>query len=166
MFRAASLPILVVCVSAGLAFGVTVPAMQTTPSPSPATQTAPAKGDFDVKLTQHPLPEAPAGVGAFTIDKQFHGELEATSRGEMLTAMTDEKGSAGYVAVERVTGTLRGRTGTFILQHNATMTRGTPLLNIVVVPDSGTSQLTGLTGKMTIDIASGKHFYTFEYSLP
>lgn len=151
-----------------LAFVATVRAMQTPPTaPAPASaQSGRATGEFDVKLTQHPLPETPAGLGAFTIDKQFRGDLEAVSRGEMLTVMTEVKDSAGYVAVERVTGTLRGRTGTFALQHNATMTRGVPGLNIIVVPDSGTGQLAGLAGKMTIDITAGKHFYTFEYSLP
>jgi hypothetical protein len=149
-----------------LLVGITLSAMQTPPTPSASGQSGRAKGDFDVKLTPHPLPDAPAGVGAFTIDKRFHGELEGTSRGEMLTAMTDVKESAGYVAVEKVTGTLAGRTGTFTLQHNATMTRGAPSLNIIVVPDSGTGQLAGLTGKMTIDIVSGKHFYAFEYTLP
>jgi hypothetical protein len=145
---------------------LTLSAMQTPTSQSAASRSGRAKGDFDVKLTPHPLPDAPTGLGAFTIAKQFHGELEGESRGEMLTAMTDVKESAGYVAVERVTGTLGGRTGSFVLQHNATMTRGAPNLNIIVVPDSGTGQLAGLTGRMTIDIASGKHFYAFEYSLP
>ena len=157
---------------AGLAVGLAVlvgaahAAMQTPQTPSPAAQSGRATGEFDVKLTPHPLIDAPAGVGAFTIDKQLRGDLEGTSRGEMLTAMTDVKESAGYVAVEKFTGTLRGRTGTFALQHNATMTRGTPNLNIIVVPDSGTGQLAGLTGKMTIEIVSGKHFYAFEYNLP
>jgi hypothetical protein len=101
-----------------------------------------------------------------TIDKKFHGDLEATSKGQMLTAMSAVKGSAGYVAVERVTGSLNGRKGTFVLQHSATMNRGTPQLSVTVVPDSGTDQLEGLTGKMMIIIAEGKHSYDFEYSLP
>ena len=100
-----------------------------------------------------------------TIDKQFHGDLEGTSRGEMLTAGTAIKNSAGYVAVERVTGTVNGRTGTFALQHNATMTRGEGKLDIIVVPDSGTGELTGISGSMTIDITNGKHSYTFDYTL-
>jgi hypothetical protein len=94
-----------------------------------------------------------------SIDKKFSGDLEATSKGEMLSAMTDVKGSAGYVALERVSGTLHGRNGTFVLQHTGTMTRGAPELSITVVPDSGTGQLVGLASKMTIKIVEGKHFY-------
>jgi hypothetical protein len=106
------------------------------------------------------------GFGRMTIDKQFHGALEGTSKGEMLTAGTEVKGSAGYVAIEKVSGTLQGRSGTFVLQHSGTMTRGTPELTITVVPDSGTGQLVGLAGKMTIKItADGKHSYEFEYTL-
>jgi uncharacterized protein DUF3224 len=127
-----------------------------------------ATGTFEVKLT----PQAPDGkfedatLGRMTIDKQIHGDLEATSKGTMLTAGTDVKGSAGYVAIERVTGTLHGRTGTFVLQHTGTMNRGTYQLSITVVPDSGTGQLLGLTGKFNITIADGKHSYDFEYTLP
>ena len=127
-----------------------------------------ATGPFEVKLA----PIDPAfktednSMGRMSIDKQFHGDLEATSKGEMLTAGTPVKGSAGYVAMERVSGSLNGRTGTFILQHNATMNRGTPQLSIVVVPDSGTGQLTGLSGSLNIQIAAGKHSYDFAYSLP
>lgn len=105
-------------------------------------------------------------LGRFTLDKQFHGALEATSKGEMLTAAGSLKGSAGYVAIERVTGTLAGRTGSFALQHLGVMDRGAPTLNITVVPDSGTGQLAGLTGAMTINIVDKKHFYDFEYTLP
>src|SRR5277367_1237848 len=127
-----------------------------------------ATGAFEVKI----VPIDPAfkseadALGRMSIDKQFHGELEATSKGEMLTAGTAVKGSAGYVAIERVSGSLNGRTGTFILQHNATMNRGTPQLKIIVVPDSGTGQLAGLTGTMNIIITDGKHSYDFTYSLP
>jgi hypothetical protein len=127
-----------------------------------------ATGPFDVKLT--PLDPAfkteDNSLGRMSIDKQFHGDLEATSKGEMLAAGTSVKGSAGYVAIERVIGTLNGLTGTFMLQHNATMTRGAPQLNIIVVPDSGTGQLTGLTGTMNIIITNGKHSYDFSYTLP
>ncbi|HKD73837.1 MAG TPA: DUF3224 domain-containing protein, partial [Ktedonobacterales bacterium] len=117
-----------------------------------------ANGTFEVNLT----PQADDGaegttLGRLTIDKQFHGDLEATSKGQMLTAGTAVAGSAGYVAVEQVSGTLHGRSGTFVLQHNATMTRGAPQLAITVVPDSGTDQLVGITGTMTIEIADGKH---------
>ena len=100
-----------------------------------------------------------------SIDKRFHGELEATSKGEMLSAGTGVKGSAGYVAIERVAGTLQGRNGTFVLQHSATMNRGTPRLTIAVVPDSGTGELTGLEGTMTIDVVDGRHSYVFEFSI-
>ena len=126
-----------------------------------------AKGAFDVKL--QPL-EAynkteGAGLGRMSIDKQFHGELEAASQGEMLFA-GNAKDSGGYVAVERVTGTLQGRRGAFSLQHNATMTRGEPYLNIIVVPGSGSEGLAGLSGTMKIIIAEGgKHFYEFDYEL-
>jgi len=101
------------------------------------------------------------------LDKQFHGDLEATSKGTMLAAGSGAKGSSGgYVALEIVTGSLKGHTGTFVLQHSATMTRGTPALIITVVPDSGTGQLVGLTGRMSIEIANGKHTYIFDYTLP
>ena len=130
--------------------------------------TARAVGTFDVKLAPLPLDDksADAALSRMSIDKQFHGDLEAASKGEMLSAGTPVKGSAGYVAIERVTGTLSGRTGSFVLQHSATMNRGTPQLSITVVPDSGTGQLTGLVGSMNIIIESGKHSYEFEYALP
>jgi hypothetical protein len=126
-----------------------------------------ATGPFEVKLSpQAPTdPAADASLGRMSIDKQFHGDLEATSRGEMLTAGTEVKGSAGYVALERVRGALHGRTGTFVLQHSGTMTRGEPQLTITVVPDSGTEELVGLAGRMAIEIADGKHSYDFEYTL-
>jgi hypothetical protein len=99
------------------------------------------------------------------IAKQYHGDLEAIGRGQMLTAMTPIKGSGVYVAIERVTGTLHGRRGSFVLQHSGTMTRGAQQLTITVVPDSGTEQLAGLAGKLMIKITEGKHFYNFEYTL-
>lgn len=127
-----------------------------------------ATGPFEVKLEPVGTPEKGPGstLGRMTIDKQFHGDLEAASKGEMLSAMTDTKGSAGYVAIERVTGSLNGKHGTFVLQHNATMDRGTPSLNIIVVPDSATDELVGLTGTMKINIEGGKHSYEFDYMLP
>jgi len=130
-----------------------------------------AKGPFDVKLNPQPLALEDDGEGAargrMSLDKRFHGDLDATSKGEMLTAMSGTQGSAGYVAIEKVTGTLDGRAGTFALQHSATMTRGAPDLRIIVVPDSGTGALAGLAGTMKIVIAEGgKHFYELEYSLP
>ena len=128
--------------------------------------TSHASGTFDVKLT--PMTgEDDTGLGKMSIDKQFHGDLEGTSKGFMLaSSATIVKGSGGYVAMERVTGTLKGRAGSFILQHSGTMTRGTPQLSITVVPDSGTGQLEGLTGTLTIKISEGKHSYEFEYTLP
>jgi Protein of unknown function (DUF3224) len=127
-----------------------------------------AKGPFHVKLSPQTSDEQPGGssLARLTIDKRFEGDLAGTSKGEMLSAGSPVTGSAGYVAIERVTGTLHGRNGTFVLQHNATMTRGTPQLNIIVVPDSGTGDLVGLTGTMNIIIApGGAHSYEFEYSL-
>jgi uncharacterized protein DUF3224 len=126
-----------------------------------------ASGTFDVKMTPQKDEGAEgSNLARMSIDKQFHGDLEGTSKGEMLSAMTSVQGSAGYVAIEQVSGTLKGRSGTFVLQHSGLMTRGTPQLTIVVVPDSGTGQLAGLAGKMTINIADGKHSYEFEYTLP
>jgi hypothetical protein len=131
------------------------------------TMTQHASGPFDVKLA--PLDPAfkteDNSIGRMSIDKQFHGDLEATSKGEMLYAGT-AKTSGGYVAIERVSGTLNGRSGAFTLQHNATMTNGTPQLNIIVLPGTGTGQLTGLTGSMNIIIKEGKHSYDLTYTLP
>jgi len=127
-----------------------------------------ASGTFEVKLVPQPPEDKAEGstLARMSIDKQFHGDLEVTSKGQMLTAGTDVKGSAGYVAIERVTGMLQGRTGSFVLQHSGTLTRGAPQQSITVVPDSGTGQLAGLTGKMTINIVDGKHSYGFDYTLP
>lgn len=127
-----------------------------------------ARGTFEVKLSQQPTTHEPEGatLGRMSIDKHFHGDLVASSQGEMLTAGTDVQGSAGYVAIERVSGTLHGRYGTFVLQHNGFMNRGAPQLTITVVPDSGTGQLTGLAGTMTIAIADGHHSYELSYTLP
>ncbi|HEY5047715.1 MAG TPA: DUF3224 domain-containing protein [Rhizomicrobium sp.] len=127
-----------------------------------------AGGAFDVKLAPETVTGrvADASLGQMSIDKTFHGDLKATSTGAMLTAGTAAKGSADYVALEKVTGTLKARAGSFILMHNATMTRGEGLLNVIVVPDSGTGALAGLTGKMTIRIEAGKHLYDFDYELP
>jgi hypothetical protein len=124
-----------------------------------------AGGTFEVKLTPQDDKIGDATLGRMTIDKQFHGDIEAVSKGQMLTAGTAVNGSAGYVAIERVSGTLHGLNGSFTLMHNATMTRGEPQLTITVVPDSGTGQLAGLTGKMMITIADGKHSYDFEYTI-
>ena len=127
-----------------------------------------ATGPFEVKLTPQPTEEKAASpiLGRMSIEKRFHGDLEGSSEGQMLTAGTDVKGSAGYVAMERVGATLHGRRGTFALQHSGTMTRGAPQLTITVVPDSGTGELTGLAGTMAITIApDGKHSYDFEYTI-
>jgi Protein of unknown function (DUF3224) len=125
-----------------------------------------ARGTFEVKLTpQTDESAAGAGLARMTLDKQFHGDLEATSQGQMLSAGTAVQGSAGYVALERVNGTLQGRNGTFVLLHRGVMDRGAPSLTITVVPDSGTDGLTGIAGTMGIEITDGKHSYDFEYQL-
>ncbi|MGE5112507.1 MAG: DUF3224 domain-containing protein [Acidobacteriaceae bacterium] len=128
-----------------------------------------ATGAFDVKVSpQNPDSEVAeaAGLSRMTIDKQFHGDLEATSKGEMLATRPEATGSGAYVALELVTGSLHGRKGSFVLYHHGTMTRGVPDLAISVVPDSGTGDLENLTGKMNIIIApGGEHSYEFEYSL-
>ena len=127
-----------------------------------------ARGTFDVTITPQPADAYADGaaLGRMTLDKTFHGDLDATSRGQMLTALTSVKTSAGYVAIERVTGTLAGRRGSFVFQHSGTMDRGAQRLSLTVVPDSGTDALTGITGTMTIQIANGVHAYVFAYTLP
>ena len=126
------------------------------------------KGTFEVKLTPLALDEKSADslLSRLLIDKKFHGALDATSKGEMLAAGTTVKGSAGYVAIEKVTGTLAGRTGSLVFQHTGTMNRGEPQLSVTIVPDSGTDQWTGITGKMNIKIEKKQHFYELEYTLP
>jgi hypothetical protein len=125
-----------------------------------------ASGTFEVKVA--PLSDdmaADAGFGRWSLDKQFHGDLEATSKGQMLGAGTGVKGSQAYVALEKVIGSLKGRRGTFVLQHSGTMTRGAQHLNITVVPDSGTDQLVGLSGRLNIIMSDGKHSYEFDYTI-
>jgi Protein of unknown function (DUF3224) len=126
-----------------------------------------AVGVFAVTMNPEPPYDAQEGasIGRVSLKKQFHGDLEASSVGEMIGARSDVKGSAGYVAIERVTGLLQGRSGSFVLQHSGTMTRGKGELSVSVVPDSGTGELQGLSGKMTIEISDGKHSYGFEYAL-
>ena len=145
------------------------------PSQSSDTNSAPqgahmmeAKGTFEVKLEPQGDSDKATGstMARMSIDKTYHGNLEGSAKGTMLTAGTDVKGSAGYVAIERITGTLNGKTGSFVLQHSGTLTRGAPVQNITVVPDSGTGQLTGITGKFLVIIADGKHSYQFDYALP
>ena len=127
-----------------------------------------ARGTFEVTLA----PLAPyesaddARLGRLSIDKRFHGDLDATSKGEMLSAATPVKGSAGYVAIERVRGTLGGRRGGFTLQHSGTMTRGAPTLTVTIVPDSGTEGLAGLSGQMRIVVGGGEPAYELDYVLP
>jgi hypothetical protein len=126
-----------------------------------------AAGPFDVKITPQDDKSDDSHLGRMTIDKQYHGDLEGTGKGQMLTAGTETKGSGAYVAIEKITGTIKGRTGTFILQHSGTMTQSKPSLTITVVPDSGTGRLAGIIGKMNIQIApDGRHSYDFEYALP
>ncbi|WP_368411394.1 DUF3224 domain-containing protein [Paludisphaera mucosa] len=125
-------------------------------------------GEFEVKMA----PQQPgdlareAGVHRMALDKRYRGDLEAVGKGEMLAAHGAVEGSAGYVAIERVTGTLQGRSGSFVIQHHGIMDRGAPGLSITVVPDTGTDGLEGLAGKMGITVGEGKHYYDFEYTLP
>jgi hypothetical protein len=127
-----------------------------------------AKGEFTVKLQPLPFEGQPEGskLGRMSIDKQIGGDLVATTQGQMLTAFGEVKGSAGYVAVEKVDGTLHEKKGTFVLQHTGTMNQGSPTLSVTVVPDSGTGELVGLAGHFNIIMAGGKHSYEFSYSLP
>lgn len=158
----------------GLCFGLTCLAHSQANSPNPGTASketkvvAHATGTFEVKIVPRAADEQskPAAIARMSGDKQFHGGLEGTSRVEMLTANTDVKGSAVYVAIEQFTGILAGRKGSFLLHHTGIMTRGVPQLTVSVVPDSGTGQLVGLTGEMNITIADGKHSYDFAYTLP
>jgi Protein of unknown function (DUF3224) len=134
-----------------------------TPTTNSEAKVSHASGTFDVKLA--PQSSDPP-IGRFLLDKQWHGGLDGASKGEMLTAGSGAAGSSGgYVALEQFTGTLDGRKGSFVLQHSGTMTAGAPQLTITVVPGSGTGELTGLTGKLSITIKEGKHFYDFEYAL-
>ncbi len=166
--RAAAVVIACICLYPGFSAPATAQTQAPAPGDAPKGKviTMQAKGTFDVKLAPQEDKAADPTLTRLTIDKQFHGDLEGTSKGQMLGAGTDVKGSAGYVAIERVTGTLAGRSGSFTLQHSGTMDRGAPQLTITVVPDSGTGQLTGLTGRLMIKITEGKHFYEFEYTLP
>jgi len=127
-----------------------------------------ASGTFEVKM----VPQAPekdvgdASIGRMALDKIFSGDLDASSKGQMLAVRTAVDGSAGYVAMECVTGSLHGRRGRFALQHSGTMARGTQSLIITVVPDSATEELSGLTGTLAIKIVDGQHHYAFDYTLP
>ncbi|MEX3786024.1 DUF3224 domain-containing protein [Paraburkholderia sp. BR14374] len=127
-----------------------------------------AKGTFIVSLQPMPFEnaEAESKLGRMSIDKQISGDLAATTQGQMLSAMTNVKGSAGYVALEQVRGTLAGKQGTFVLQHIGVMNRGAASLAVTVVPDSGTGELSGIEGEFKIDIVDGAHSYEFAYRLP
>ena len=134
-----------------------------------AAMTVQARGTFEAKVEQLPNDEKVKGlvVGRLAVTKQFKGDLEGASLVEMMSADTSVQGSAGYVAIEKVTGTLKGRAGTFLLLHQGTMKQGADFkLSVVVVPDSGSGQLTGLSGAMTIIIAGGTHSYELDYTLP
>lgn len=137
-------------------------------TPNEVVVTTHARGTFEVTMAPQPTVDtaSAATLGRMSIDKRFSGDLVGSSRGEMLTGMTTVSGSAGYVAIERVSGTLHGRRGSFILLHTGLMNRGTPSLAITVIPDSGTDELVGLSGTMTITITQGRHDYDFEYALP
>jgi hypothetical protein len=126
-----------------------------------------AVGSFEVTMNPEPPYDVNEGasIGRVSLKKQFAGDLEGTSSAEMIGARGEVKGSAGYVAIERVVGTLGGLSGSFVLQHSGTMTRGKGELYVSVVPDSGTGELKGIAGKMTIEIVDGKHLYSFEYAL-
>jgi hypothetical protein len=143
-------------------------ALRDTGQKGAAVATQHASGRFEVKLVAPGAPDKAEGstLARMSIDKEYHGGLEATAKGEKLTAGTEVKGSAAYVAIERATGILNGRAGSFVLQHSGTLTRGAPEQNITVVPDSGTGQLVGLAGKLTMLIEDGKHSYEFQYTLP
>jgi hypothetical protein len=127
-----------------------------------------ARGQFEVKMTPQAGGEDQAeGVklGRLLLEKVFHGDLDATSQGEMLTAVSDTPGSAGYVAIEKVTGTLHGQRGSFVFQHSGTMDHGAQQLSITVVPGSGSGGLAGLVGRFALRIEGGQHFYEFHYKL-
>jgi hypothetical protein len=126
-----------------------------------------ATGSFEVKLVPLDSGFSDPSLGRMTIEKQYHGDLEATSLGQMLTARMGKQDSGGYVAIEKVSGALNGQAGTFILQHNGIMRGSIARLTVTVVPESGTGQLEGIAGEMSIKIeGAGKHSYNFEYTLP
>jgi hypothetical protein len=157
---------LCIAVVIGLILVTSFAQSQSTTSPKEAPVTNQAAGPFDVKMIPQD-DKAVDGVVRMLIDKQYHGDLEGAGKGQMLTGGMSAGKSGAYVAIEKFTGTLHGRGGSFVLHHTGIMTRGTPDLTIMVAPDSGTGQLAGISGKMTINIAAdGKHSYDFEYTLP
>jgi hypothetical protein len=126
-----------------------------------------ATGTFEVKTLPQPPEEAAGGeaIGRLLLDKQFHGDIEAKSVGTMLGVRTAVQGSAGYVAIEKLTGSVKGRSGSFVLQHSGMMTRGALEQSVTIIPDSGTGELAGISGKMTIRIEAGVHHYQLDYTL-
>ena len=151
---------------AALAVGVRADQGRSKSSKKEATMTMTAQGTFEVKVTPQPQDDSAGGPFArLFLDKQFQGELDATSKGQMLGAGTAVEGSGGYVALELVTGKLNGNRGSFILQHTGTMSKGVYVMHVTVVPDSGTDELAGIAGTMTITIEGSKHSYDFEYTL-
>ena len=150
------------------AAAVAAQAQSPQPLTRPSIMSEVATGEFVVKLLPLAFEGQPdtSKIGRMSIDKTISGDLVATTKGQMLSAMTEVKGSAGYVAIERVEGALKGRMGTFVLQHSGTMNQGSPSLSVTVVPDSGTGELVGLVGQFNIIIAAGKHIYEFKYTLP
>ena len=159
---------IMLCASLGLSAKLLAQAPAAKTLPKDAPMTLHAAGAFDAKTTLLPPDDTAGGanIGRYTLDKQYHGDLEGTAKGEMLGAGDPAKGNAGYVAIEYVTGTLHGRSGSFALQHSGMMEQGKFQLTVNVVPGTGAGGLAGIAGTMTIIIANGKHSYDFEYTLP
>ena len=150
---------LTLCVALAIGTATTLHAQQETPMT--------ARGTFDVAITPlAPADSTPSAIGQLSLNKQYHGDLDATAQGIMLAGGNPGAGSAGYVAMEQVTGTLQGRAGSFMLQHNGTMDAGAQALTVQVVPGSGTGELAGISGQMTIIIEGKKHSYEMEYRVP
>jgi hypothetical protein len=153
-------------ISASLLAGLALLSGAQTQAPaSKKEMTMHATGPFDVKMAPQD-DKSTEGLSRFLLDKQYHGDLDGTAKGQMLTNGVSADGSGVYVAMEKFTGILKGRSGSFVLHHTGVMTRGTPQLTIAVVPDSGTGELAGIAGTMTINIVDKKHSYDFEYTLP
>jgi hypothetical protein len=152
---------------AGALLVVSITSAQSPSTPKEASMPQHAIGPFDVKMTPPQDDKLGDGLTRLLLDKQYHGDLDGTGKGQMLTNGINASKSGVYVAMETFTGTLKGKSGSFVLHHTGIMRQGTPDLTINVVPDSGTGQLAGISGKMTIIIAKdGKHSYDFEYTLP
>jgi hypothetical protein len=165
--RSGGFAVTLIIVGALAQFSIRAHGPQSPADPNRKATMTRATGTFDVTVAPLPAYDTTDGstLGRMSIDKQYHGDLEGTAKGEMLTGMTSVKDSGVYVAVERFTGTLSGRQGSFVLHHTGIMERGAQKLTVTVVPDSGTGQLTGLTGTLNIIIADGRHLYEFDYAL-